>query len=354
MLKKMMIIISFMIFFAGSSILIGCSIDNIADNPISQSTSTSVHLTSTLPVLENVAETLSPLVMPATTAPAVASSTSDGKSSISGTIAIVGTFRTNSSLILLDENGFLRSVTGMAYGSLSWSPDGQWIAFSGGFPDSRQQPDIFIIRTDGKDLKQLTKNLLWEGEPAWSPNGKQIVYVYRTNSATSDLAWIDINTGETHILTSSKGDEIRPVWSPDGKQIAYLYSEDLLTWEMWIIDIDTKTTKRIIDTPITNSIDWSPDGEWLAFVSPNKSILCGDIYLVKPDGSLQSRLTNPSYGCATRAIWSPDGKYLAYIAEKSKEWGVYIIGVDEKSAFSIIKQDLRIDDIDWSSISVTQ
>jgi TolB protein len=49
----------------------------------------------------------------------------------------------------------------------SFSPDSEWLAFAmtgvGGLPD------LFVMRTDGSDLRQLTETPLWESAPDWSP-----------------------------------------------------------------------------------------------------------------------------------------------------------------------------------------
>ena len=51
--------------------------------------------------------------------------------------------------------------------SSSYSPDGQWIVFSrsgrGGLPD------LFVIRPDGTGLRQITRTPEWESNPDWGP-----------------------------------------------------------------------------------------------------------------------------------------------------------------------------------------
>ena len=54
----------------------------------------------------------------------------------------------------------------MVLGS-SFSPDSQWIAF--GRSGVSGQPDIYVMRTDGRDLTPLTQTPEWDSAPDWSP-----------------------------------------------------------------------------------------------------------------------------------------------------------------------------------------
>ncbi|AMY08549.1 translocation protein TolB [Luteitalea pratensis] len=66
----------------------------------------------------------------------------------------------------------------------AWSPDGAWLAFSsarGGFKDEKAlhpgnaQPygDIYVVRADGSDVRQLTDTPFEEGTVAWAPARRQ-------------------------------------------------------------------------------------------------------------------------------------------------------------------------------------
>ncbi len=61
-----------------------------------------------------------------------------------------------------------------------WSPDGRRIAFAGRMPPVEGEVlgdlDIFVMNADGSDLVNITQSPKWDGNPAWSPDGRQIAF----------------------------------------------------------------------------------------------------------------------------------------------------------------------------------
>jgi TolB protein len=71
----------------------------------------------------------------------------------------------------------------------AWSPDGRRIAFvaylHGADPFTIGQGDaeIFVVRADGGHPLAVSRNRAWDGDPAWSPDGRWIVFTRRSDHA---------------------------------------------------------------------------------------------------------------------------------------------------------------------------
>lgn len=98
------------------------------------------------------------------------------------------------------------------------SPDGEWLTcYSMG-----NQRHIFIMRTDGSELRDLTDDTFRHFWPRWSPDGNRIAFSSR-RSGNYELWIINRDGSGLQQLTrdnASPGAHYSP-WSPDGKRIAY-------------------------------------------------------------------------------------------------------------------------------------
>lgn len=109
----------------------------------------------------------------------------------------------------------------------AWSPDGSWIAFISARDDF---DDLFLIRPDGSGLRNVSRELLEDGEEViefeWHPTKAQIVYVTRRPPGRPRLRLLDVAGGASTILSDPEVSASMPSWSPDGRFIAYARTED--------------------------------------------------------------------------------------------------------------------------------
>jgi len=186
--------------------------------------------------------------------------------------------------------------------SLIWSPDGHSIALlhdgEGGCGDGCF--DLYAVNADGSGLRNLTRKLAGgyvghgaASAPAWSPDGRRIVFV-RLNR-NRGLYTINVDGSGLRKLTGTPGYDgdaywatPAPVWSPDGRKIAFAASHDGDS-EVYVMNANGTGRRNLTRSAgFDGDPHWSPDGRRLLFVS-NRD---GDhsVYVMNADGSGQQRL----------------------------------------------------------------
>jgi TolB protein len=153
----------------------------------------------------------------------------------------------------------------------AWSADGAWLAFTS---ERNGSADLYRVRPNGADLERLTDSPAFDDQAAFSPDGRQIVFVSSRAGGTADLWILDVQTRRATALTSGAGGDFRPAWSPDGQWIAF-------------------SSDRGNGLPFAH-------GRW-------EHLHLVDIYLVHPDGSGLKRLTGPGNFCGSPK-WSADSR----------------------------------------------
>ncbi len=103
-----------------------------------------------------------------------------------------------------------------------WSPDGQWLVFTGGRDGNY---DIYKIPAAGGDEVRLTNTAGLDDGPEFSPDGKYI-YFNSTRSGLMQLWRMKPEGSEPEQLTNDGFNNWFPHVSPDGKWIAFLTFDD--------------------------------------------------------------------------------------------------------------------------------
>ena len=152
--------------------------------------------------------------------------------------------------------------------------------------------DVYTMADDGTNVRALT-NDGHSHDPAWSPDGKRILFVHDAALQASN----------------SESDSHHPV-------------------ELYVMDRNG-ANRRLIRrrTPVIYSAAWSPDGKMLAVntimdVSANRA----GLVILSADGSGQPR---PVVENAYTAAWSPDGNKIAVSIEQPRgRWSIHVLSPD--------------------------
>ena len=225
-------------------------------------------------------------------------------------------------------------------------------------------------------------------EPAFSPDGRTVVYTATSanvaeDKAQSDLWLVDYASGKrTQLTNTPKKDESRPQWSPDGKSIAFLSDRggEEATTQVWRMPATGGEARRLTQfgEDISDFV-WSPDGKRIAFIArdperpfgakapKNPPPIVTERYQLREDGvgyltsrhshlyvldiaSGKTALLTPGAHDEQLPAWSPDGKLLAYVTKRGVDpdrhldFDIYVIepkaGAQERQLTTFTGSDL--------------
>lgn len=124
-----------------------------------------------------------------------------------------------------------------------WSPDGEWIAFQSRRTAYTGQPEVYLCRPDGSDIRRLGPGLF----PRFSPDGDSVVCVRSYTGASNwqegdwELAVYDAESGDSRRLTENGGAKRFPAFTADGRTVIF---DDAYT-DIFAYSLDTGDIYRV-------------------------------------------------------------------------------------------------------------
>jgi Tol biopolymer transport system component/DNA-binding winged helix-turn-helix (wHTH) protein len=209
----------------------------------------------------------------------------------------------------------------------AFSPDGSTIAFVRGITAGVVE-DLYVVPVTGGSPKRLTFDNTWIlGPPAWTSDGRDIVFSSRRGGLAS-LWRISASGGTSRPVPGVGALAAFPSISSKSNQLAYQQMDRKA--DIWQLNLREEKHRQgppgvVISQKGQNSRPhFSPDGKRIVFESDRLGY--AEIWACDSDGSNCGQLTSLR-GTAGAARWSPDGRFIAFEFRPKEHSEVYLLDV---------------------------
>jgi eukaryotic-like serine/threonine-protein kinase len=189
-------------------------------------------------------------------------------------------------------------------------------------------------------LSQVTFADGVEEYPAWSPDGRNLLYAGEVGK-TRRIFQKDVSSGQDSQLTHGDSDELQPTWSPDGKHVAFVRARqpgmklqpgdvfgEFQDGDVWVLDLASGKESRLVENAFNPT--YSSDGKLIAvdasWAGPRR------IWVLDREGhNPQQVTTDTSEEVAHVApAWSPDGKKIVFQNLARTKFDIRVVSLESK------------------------
>jgi unsaturated rhamnogalacturonyl hydrolase len=215
----------------------------------------------------------------------------------------------------------------------AFSPDGEQIVFVRQREGERS--DVFLMNIDGSNVRNLTQTPeANEDTPTFSPDGAKIAFssdreghwnIYRMN--------LD-GTGVEPVVSWAESDEMHPAFSPDGQYLAFSSNHEMGNWDLYSTTLTSGAWARLTTDPSVERFPvFSYSGSGLAY----RREVDGDseIYMLELVSRVARRLTTSPGGDSYPTL-SPDGSGVVFVSNRSGDFQIYGMNIAGGGVFKLI------------------
>ncbi len=206
------------------------------------------------------------------------------------------------------------------------SPDGSQLAFT-------WRGDIWLVRSAGGAVRQLTSSPDNDASPKFSPDGKRIAFVSNRADGSNLVFTVPVTGGQPKQLTFHTDGYDLQQWTPDGQSLLVAASRDL-EWRnegrLWLINAAQRGPEQLLFNAPASNGRISPDGKQLLFTREGVAwwrkqyvgSQSSQIWKYDLDSHEFAMLRNDATE-ARSPLWGADGKSFYFISGEDGAFNLY-------------------------------
>ena len=219
-----------------------------------------------------------------------------------------------------------------------WFPDGERIAFQS--PRHGGDVRVFVMNADGSDQRELAATKGFCGVPTVSPDGAKIAFMCRDSAdepgeAAAPWRIFLMNSDGTDLrrITDGPGNDQVANWSPDGRKLVFWSSRSGVD-HIYALDLASMRTEQLTEGVAQNrGAAYAPDGKRIYFISDRNGAWA--LYSMGTQGEDQRRIAalETEYGIP---YVNRDGAEALYLEATEEGPRIALIELETGKATSIV------------------
>lgn len=217
--------------------------------------------------------------------------------------------------------------------------------------------EIYLVDSDGENMRRLTNNGDLTKSPAWHPSGKKLAYVRSVEFAPHQIFEHDLRTGRvTPMNPGREGQLATPTYHPNGRELAFGLMGVNRTG-LFSYDVEAGCCLQHLQGGRWEDLSptYSPDGDRIAFNSNRLGTAIPHVYVASSREGGRPELVSPyvpgTAGYFTSPDWSPTSDQVVFHG-RTNRYGRYQILVadvnDRRPVVSLLTRDGNNEDPSWA------
>ncbi|VVB56087.1 Protein TolB [uncultured archaeon] len=187
---------------------------------------------------------------------------------------------------------------------------------------------IFIVSLDGSKTRKLLNETIRQGkEPikgdrfwgaaSWNPENEKILFTLLGKNGYEDIFEVNIDGTGLKMVINDTSRQWNPRWSPDGTSFVFVSQDKINLDQLYTANADGTGITQITDDAFKKyNLNWGKNG--ILFVSTETQLASSEkIFIINPDGTGKRRLIEDGFN-QRNPMWSRDGNTILYEATDIK------------------------------------